>query len=132
MKVNLREVQKHRSYSEEFKREMVSLFEKGKFSVVQLERLYRIDNSQLYKWIYKYSTFNKKGYRIVEMKTSATNKLKELENQVKELERLLGQKQVKIDFLEKMIDLAKDEYGIDVKKNSSTPQSNGSAKKEKK
>lgn len=54
------------------------------------------------------------------------NKVKSLENRIKELERLLGQKQVKIDYMEKMIDLAKQEYDIDIKKNSDTPPSSGS------
>lgn len=132
MNLKLKEVRKKRVFSEDLKRELVNMFEKGKFSVLQIERLYGVPNKIMYNWIYKYSTFNQKGYRVVEMKASTTNKVKELEAHVKELERLLGQKQIKIDFLEKMIDLAGSEYGIDIKKNSSTPQSSGLEKKEKK
>lgn len=127
MKANLRKLQKHRVFSEEFKREIVSLFESGKFSVIQLEKLYGISNPTIYRWIYKFSTFNEKGVRIVEMKESSSNKLKELERKIKELEQIVGQKQIKIDFLEKMIDIAKDEMQIDIKKNCATPPSNGSA-----
>ena len=76
----------------------------------------------IYRWIYKYSTFNKKGIRVVEMKKSSTSKFKELEQKVKELERLLGQKQIKIDFLEELIEVAKDELNIDIKKKPFTPQ----------
>jgi predicted component of type VI protein secretion system len=54
------------------------------------------------------------------------SKLKELEQKVKELERMVGQKQIKIDYLEKMIDIAKDELNIDIKKKFNTPQSTGS------
>ncbi len=46
----------------------------------------------------------------------ASNKLKELEKKVKELEHLAAQKQIKIDFLEKMIDIAEEELKIDIKK----------------
>jgi len=60
------------------------------------------------------------------MKDSSTQKLKALEQKVKELERTVGQKQVQIDYLEKMIDIAKDDLNIDIKKNSDTPQSSGS------
>jgi transposase len=60
------------------------------------------------------------------MKDSQASKIKELENKVKELERAVGQKQMNIDYLEKMIDLAKDEFDIDIKKNSNTPLSGGS------
>jgi transposase len=42
------------------------------------------------------------------------------------LNAAVGQKQIMIDYLEKMIDLAKETYSIDIKKNSNTPPSGGS------
>lgn len=132
MKANLKQVRKHRRYTEEFKKEIVSFFESGKFTVGQLERLYGINNVLIYRWIYKYSTFNEKGFRVVEMKDSSTNKVKELEQKIRELEQAVGQKQIKIDYLEKMMDIAKTELNIDIKKNYSTPQSTGSASTKKK
>ncbi len=128
MKANIREIRKFRRYSEEFKKELVSLFENGKFSVLQLEKLYGVSSRSIYRWVYQYSRFNKQGYRIVENKQSSSLKLKELEEQVKELERLLGRKQIQIDYLEKMIDIAKEDMGVDIKKNYSTPLSSGSGK----
>ncbi len=132
MQANLRKIQKRRVYSEDFKKEIVSLFESGKFSVAQLEKLYGIKNQIIYQWIYKFSTFNEKGYRVVEMKESSINKLKQLEQKIKELEQIVGQKQIKIDYLEKMIDIAKDDLNIDIKKNYNTPQSTGSESIKKK
>jgi transposase-like protein len=126
MKANLKNIRKKRHYSEDFKREIVSVFESGKFSVPQLEKLYGIHNVTIYKWIYKFSTFNEKGFRVIEMKESSIDKLKQLEQKVKELEQIVGQKQIKIDYLEKMIDIAKDDLNIDIKKNYNTPQSTGS------
>ncbi len=96
MKANLRKLQKQRIYSEDFKREIMSLFESGKYSVLQLEKLYGISDSVIYCWVYKFSTFNEKGIRIVEMKESSTNKLKELEGKVRQLEQVVGQKQIQI------------------------------------
>lgn len=43
-------------------------------------------------------------------------KLKELQSRIAELERALGQKQMNIDYLEMMIELAKKEYDIDIEK----------------
>ena len=126
MKANLKNIRKNRRYSEDFKREIVSVFESGKFSVPQLEKLYGIHNVTIYNWIYKFSTFNEKGFRVIEMKESSIDQLKQLELKVKELEQIVGQKQIKIDYLEKMIDIAKDDLNIDIKKNSNTPQSTGS------
>lgn len=116
----------YRKFSEEFKRKLVNDFEKGIMSVPQMEQHYGVGNAAIYRWIYKYSTYNEKNIRIVEMKDSQTNKIKELEQKVKELERSVGQKQIMIDYLEKMIDLAKETYSIDIKKNYNTPHSGGS------
>ncbi|WP_438967304.1 transposase [Flavobacterium sp.] len=125
MKANLQQIRKQRCYSEEFKKEIVSIYESGKLSVLQIEKLYGINNVSIYRWIYKFSTFNEKGFRVIEMKESSIEKLKELELKVKELEQIVGQKQIKIDYLEKMIDIAKDDLKIDIKKNYNTSQSIG-------
>lgn len=126
MKANIKQIRKPRHFTEEFKKTIVHLFESGKFSVSQLSRLYSLSPANIYNWIYKYSNFNESGIRVIEMKESSINKLKELEKKVKELEQIVGQKQIKIDYLEKMIDIAKDDLDIDIKKNYNTLQSNGS------
>lgn len=89
MKSNVRLLQKHRRYSEEFRKQIVADFESGKFSVPQLEKLHGISNSLIYNWIYKFSTFNDKGFRVVEMKDSSAKKMKDLEARNKELEAAL-------------------------------------------
>jgi len=132
MKSNVRLLRKHRQYSAEFKRQIVADFESGDFSVPQLEKLHGVSNKSIYDWIYKFSTFNEKGYRVVEMKDSSSKKMQELEARNKELEAALGRKQIQLDYLEKMIELAKSELDIDIKKNYSTPQSTGSGKTKKK
>jgi transposase len=132
MKANVKLISKQRKFSEEFKKSIVNDFESGKFSVPQLERLHSIDCKSIYNWIYKYSRSNERGQRIVEMKDSSTQKLKALEQKIKDLERTVGQKQIQIDYLEKMIDIAKDELDIDIKKNFNTPQSSGSERTKRK
>ena len=132
MKANLKLIKKRRKYSEEFKRNIVTEFESGSLSVSQISRLYTIAEKSIYRWIYKFSIFNEKESRIIEMKESSTKKLKELEKKVKELERIVGQKQISIDYLEKMIEIAKDELDIDIKKNYNTQRSSGSSKTKKK
>lgn len=132
MKSSIQLVRKFRNYSEEFKKDIVREYEKGKLSVPQLGRLHSIPNTNLYRWIYKYSTFNEKGYRIIEMKKSSTSKLKELEQKIKDLEQKVGQKQIQIDYLETMLEVAKEEMNIDIKKNFGTPQSTKSVSRKKK
>lgn len=132
MKAHVRSIRKQRKYSEEFKKRLVSDFEKGKFSVPQLEKLHGVPHATIYRWIYKFSIFNESGFRVIEMKDSSNKKMKELEARVKELERTVGRKQIMIDYLEKMMEIAKDELDIDIKKNFGTPQSTGSGKTSKK
>jgi transposase len=132
MQSNIKKIRKSRRYSIEFKQSIINLFERGEYSVPQLEKLYGIGTTQIYNWIYKYSTFNEKCVRIVEMKDSNQNKVKELQNKVKELEQIVGQKQIAIDFLEKMIEVAKEDLNIDIKKNYSSRQSSGSKEIKKK
>ena len=132
MRANIRKIRKRRSYTDEFKKELVNGFESGEFSVPQLEKLYGVSSTVIYRWIYKFSIFNEKGIRVVEMKQSSSLKLKELSQKVKDLERIVGQKQIKIDYLEKIIDIAKDEFDIDIKKKHNTLQSVGLKKTERK
>ena len=132
MKANLRLINKTRRFSDEFKKAVVSEFETGSLSVPQLSRVHSVHFQTIYNWIYKFSTFNEKGYRVVEMKDSTSTKLKEQEQRIKELERAVGQKQLKIDYLEKLIELAGDELGMDLKKNSDTKPLRGTLKTSKK
>ncbi len=125
-------IQKRRRYTIDFKKRLVHEFESGLYSVQQLSIQYTIAPKVIYRWIYKFSTFNDKGIRIIEMTKSSTDKIKQLEQKVKQLEQIVGQKQIKIDFLEKMIQLADQYYDIDIKKNSNTPPSNGSGSTESK
>jgi predicted RNase H-like nuclease (RuvC/YqgF family) len=65
----------------------------------------------------------------VEHKSSSSKKVKDLEKRIKDLEAALGRKQIMIDYLETMMEVAKDELDIDIKKNYATPPSKGSTKK---
>jgi len=132
MKVSKQSIRKRRKFSEELKIKLVRDFESGKFSVNDLSKLHEVHFQTIYNWIYKYSTFSEKGYRIIEMKDSSEKKVKELEKRIKELESVVGRKQIMIDYLEQMIDVAKDELDIDIKKNCNTPPSGGSAKRKSK
>ncbi|WP_240938717.1 transposase [Arenibacter sp. 6A1] len=108
-------------YSEECKKRLNSEFEKGKFSVLYLEKLHGVTHATIYRWIYKFSIFNETGFGVIEMKGRSNKKMKELEARVKELDRTKGRKQIIIDFLERMMDIAKEELDIDIKKKTSAP-----------
>ena len=131
VKLNKR-LRSRRIFSEEFKKARVEEYERGQFTVKEITELYKVSNQAVYHWIYKYSTFNKKKVIVVESSKSSQNKLKELQQRIKELERAVGQKQLHIDYLEKMIEIAQEDLKVDIKKNSNTQPSTGSGKTGKK
>lgn len=49
-----------------------------------------------------------------------------LKKKVAELERIIGQKQILLDFKDKMIEIAEETYGVDIKKKISTEPLNTS------
>ncbi len=121
----VRKINTRCKFSEEFKKSRIKEFEDGSFTVKQISKMFSLSEPLIYKWIYKYSNYNTKKCIVVEEKDSSSQKLKNFEKRVAELERILGQKQIRIDYLEKMIDIAKEDYDIDIKKNWDTLQSNG-------
>ena len=116
----------NRYFSEAFKRNKVTEIERNLTTVSELCREYQISRTSVYNWIYKYSLMRKRGIKQVVEAKSDTRKLQEMQKYIKELEQLLGQKQIKVDFYEKMIELAEEEFGIEIKKKASTPRSGGS------
>ena len=130
MRANVTRLRTTRRYSEEFKRKIVNDFSRGRFSVTELSKLHNLEDRTIYRWINKYS--DQSGLiEIVEMKKSSTQRVKDMESRIKELERAVGQKQLYIDYLEKMMEIAKEDMGVDIKKNYDTPQSVGSGKTRK-
>lgn len=121
-----RRIKWKRVFSEDFKLKIIREYESGQHSIRELGIIYDIAVQIIYKWIYKYSNYNEKSIQVVEMKDSQVDKIKRMEARIKELERAVGQKQMNIDYLEKMIELAKEHYDIDIKKNSNNLHYGGS------
>jgi transposase len=120
-----------RVFSEEFKRERVKEIDMKATTVSQVSRTYEVNQCNVRKWMEKYSKQYKKGLRLVVEMESETKKLLELQAKIAELERIVGQKQVLIDFQAKMIEIAEQEFGIDIKKKSGSGQSSTSGNTEK-
>ncbi len=118
----------NRYFSEGFKRQKVEEIEKNIVSIAELSKEYKVTRSSIYKWIYKYSLMRKKGERQIIEVESDTRKLLQLKEKVKELERIIGQKQIIIDFQEKLLEIVEEEYKIDVKKKLGFKLSAGSGK----
>ena len=121
-----RKLNQKRHFSEQIRKQAVEEFRSGEYTVKELADLYHCAPQTIYRWIYKYSSADSPRINVVEMSESTDQRLEDLKNRIAQLERMLGQKQIKVDFLEKMIELAEQEYDLDLKKNFSGTRSNGS------
>ncbi|MBK8621209.1 MAG: transposase [Saprospiraceae bacterium] len=72
--------------------------------------------TSVYKWIDKYGANKESTERFIIESKSDTVLIANYQRKIAELERLIGQKQVMIDFQSKIIELAEQEYRIDIKK----------------
>ena len=115
---------RHRHFSDSFKIQKVRELETGKTKVSELCKQYEVSSTNVYRWLNKFGTMKDKKERLIIETDSDTKQLLELKKKVAELEQVIGQKQILIDFKDKMIDLAEEAYGVDIKKKYSTQQSN--------
>lgn len=121
-----------RTFSEEFKKQKVKEIERKQTTVLEVSIAYQVRANNVYKWIDKYSLKDKNGVRLVVEMESETKRVLALLQKVAELERIVGQKQIVIDFQEKMIELAEQEYNVDIKKKFDSEQSSSTGITEKK
>ena len=110
---------RYRRFSESFKRKRVKELEEGRATVREICKAYEVTDTSVYKWKEKYSMRSKPERTIVESK-SDNQKIVEQQKKIAELERMVGQQQVKLMFQEKMMEIAEKEYGIDFKKKSNS------------
>ena len=114
-----------RHFSTEFKKQRVLEIERNETTIGDISREYEVSYTAIYNWLQKFSKTRRKGHIVVVETKSDTNKLRIAQKRIQELERIIGQKQLQIDFQAKMIELAEREYGIDIKKKLSSKQSTG-------
>ena len=118
-------IKQPRTFSEAFKKAKVEELIKKQITIKQLSELYGVSRTAVYKWLYKYSPHHDRNSILVVQMESEEHKTKRLQRQVAELERIVGQKQLEIDFLHKLLELGSQELGFDLKKNFSTKLSSG-------
>ena len=85
--------------------------------VSEVCKQYQVTSVSVYKWIEKFGMNKKKEDRLIVESENDTKQLLLLKKKVAELEQIIGQKQVMLDFKDKMIEIAEENYGVDIKKN---------------
>ena len=105
-----------RTFSEEFKKAKIKELDEKLISIQELVTSYQISRTSIYKWLIKYSVHYQKGTKMVIELESESHKTKQLLQEKAELQRALGEKQMQLDLLNKLIEFASDDLKIDLKK----------------
>lgn len=118
------EIRKRRRFSEEFKRQKVQEIQAKITTIAQVSKQFQVRRSCVDLWLNKYGTPNPyKGVRLIVESESNTQTIARLEAKIAELERLVGQKEVMVNFMNKVIDTAENMYQVDIKKKLGVPPS---------
>ena len=117
-----------RIFSDSLKKKIIQDIQQRKVNVSGVCREYQVSYQSVYVWLKKFSPHLYPNTTTVMEMDSEQYKTKELEKKVAELEAALGRKQMEIDFLNKLIDIADQDLGTDIKKNIATRVSTGTEK----
>ena len=120
-----------KDYSMSFKLQIVQEIERGQLKVTESTKTYGIQNrSTVVKWLRKFGNFDWENQTPFTMSKSPEQKIMELEAKVKLLEKQKSflERQAfvadkKAIIFDMMIDIAEEEYKIDIRKNSPPEQS---------
>ncbi len=107
------EIRQQRVFSEELKRKIVKDLVSKRTTLRAVVGEHQVNRNSVYTWLYKYSPqHEQKPILVVQMQSEET-KNHELRQRLAELERIVGQKQLEIDFLNKLMELGSQELGFD-------------------
>lgn len=115
---------KHQSYSWSFKRQVIMEFKEGKMTGTALAAKYGVRNQRIFEWVRAYSRdVERRKIKPLPPMTTEEQKVHDaLKAQNEALKKELEFAQMKAKAMEIMIDLAKTELGIDIRKNSGAKQ----------
>ncbi len=119
------QIRERRIFSEEIKKKAVKDLTGKRTSIKALMNEHQISHQTVYTWLYKYSPYHEQKCTLVVQMKSEELKNNELRQRMAELERIVGQKQLEIDFLNKLLEIGSGELGFDLKKSFSPPPLNG-------
>lgn len=124
-----------KDYSLSFKMSVVTEIEQGDISVTEAKKKYGVQGDRtITNWLRKYGTFDWENQTPSNMPKSKDQKILELEQKIKLLEKQKAfwekqaeQSDKKVIFFDMMIEIAEKEFNIPIRKNSLPEQSTDSA-----
>jgi transposase len=119
------QIRERRIFSEEVKKKAVKDLTGKRTTIKALMNEHQVSHQTVYRWLYRYSPYHEQKCTLVIQMKSEELKNSELRQRMAELERIVGQKQLEIDFLNKLLEIGSGELGFDLKKSFSPPPLNG-------
>jgi transposase-like protein len=116
---------RNRIFSTSLKESIVKDIESKRISVKDVVTLYEVSATAVYKWLAKYSLTYPPEVRMVVEQESEGSKTRQLLSEKAELQRALGEKQMALDLLEKLVAVASEKLNLDIKKSFFEKWSNG-------
>ncbi len=125
--VNKRETERKRTqqdYTLAFKLQVVAQVERGELSYKQAQRRYGIQGrSTVLVWLRKHGNLDWSNPRLYMSEPSPEQRIKELEQELLQTQKLLREAELKAKLLDTIIDVAEGQMGIQIRKKSSPKQS---------
>jgi len=109
-------------YDIALKRRIANQYLEGDLSTTQLGEIYNVPHQSVSRWAQQFSSELAEEQIVIPMTEQEAKDFELLKRQNDALKKKLEDDQVKIFALETMIDLAKSELGIDLRKNSGAKQ----------
>ena len=106
----------NRIFDLDLKLSLVRQIEKGQLRVSDVSGAYQVSTTAVYKWLRKYSDLYRSNNRVIVESKSLSSKNRKQQERIKELEQAVGQKQMRIDYLEKLLEKASERLGEDIEK----------------
>lgn len=103
--LGVKSIRVRRYFTEEARKLIVTQISSGVLSMTEAFREYQVSLTTLYRWRYKYTDAKPNPTKLMDINELVVERTT-YEQRIKELEQLLGQKEVKIAFLEKALSIA--------------------------
>ncbi len=122
-----------RRYSEAFKRQVIEEIEEGRLNKAEAREKYGIrGQSTIHYWLKRFGK-NHLFNRVLRIEMPTENNpqdiIKQLKREKQQLESALAQSQLKVIALESLVEVAEEEFGIEIKKKLGTGPLNGQGRK---
>jgi len=111
-----------RYFSEEARKSIVAEIEAGHLSKAEAARKYNVSVTSIYNWLHKYCADYESALITITEHVSDSKKNKLLEADLATTYEKLGRSQAENMLLNKIIDIASEHFGMDLKKTFATPR----------